>query len=109
MIQASMKNLNENKKRYIKYATKIVSLSEEIDKLNEEKNKKNNYSKIEMEIFSERYKVEDNYKNLKKSERIVIRKDRKIKTYMSFIFMDELKRIINKYIKVINENELYKI
>ena len=45
--------------------------------------------------------VEDNYKNLKKSERIVIRKDRKIKTFMSFIFIDELKRIINKYIKII--------
>lgn len=109
MIQAIMKNLNENKKRYIKYASKIVLLSEEIENLNEEKNKKNNYSKIEKEIFSERYKVEDNYKNLKKSERIVIRKDRKIKTYMSFIFMDELKRVINKYFKIINENELFKI
>ena len=99
----------ENQKRYLNYASKIIILSEEIDKLDEEKNKKNNYTKIEKEIFSERYKVEDNYKNLKKSERIVIRKDRKIKTYMSFIFMDELKRVINKYFQIINENELYKI
>jgi hypothetical protein len=58
--------------------------------------KKNTYSKLEKELFKERYKVEDNYKNLKKSERIAIRKDRKIKTFMSFIFIDELNRIIKK-------------
>lgn len=106
-IKNKIKNLEKTKKRYLNYMCKIIKLEEDINEL--KKDKKNTYSKNEKEMFSERFKVEDNYKNLKKSERIVIRKDRKIKTYMSFIFMDELKRIINKYIKVINENELYKI
>ena len=97
--------MNQNTKRYLNYQNKIAILEKDIEKLN--KKKKNKYSKLEKELFNERYKVEDNYKNLKKSERIVIRKDRKIKTFMSFIFIDELKRIINKYIKTINENELY--
>lgn len=106
-IKNKIKKLKETSKRYLNYTCKIIKLKEDITEL--KKDKKNIYSKQEKEIFSERYKVEDNYKNLKKSERIVIRKDRKIKTYMSFIFMDELKRIINKYIKIINEKELYNI
>ena len=47
-------------------------------------------------MFSKRYKVEDSYLNLKKSERILIRKDKKIVTYMSFVYMDELNRLIKK-------------
>lgn len=107
VIKNKIKNLDKTKKRYLNYTCKIIKLEEEIIELNKEK--KNTYSKFEKELFSERYKVEDNYKNLKKSERIVISKDRKIKTYMSFIFMDELKRLINKYFKIINEKELYNI
>lgn len=105
-IKTKIKNLNKTK-RYLNYICKITKLEEEIKELETEK--KNTYSKHEKELFKERYKVEDNYKNLKKSERIVIRKDRKIKTFMSFIFIDELNRIIKKYINIINEKELYKI
>lgn len=106
-INLKIKNLNYNTKRYFNYISKITTIKKEIESINEIK--KNKYSKLEKEIFSERYKVEDNYKNLKKSERIVIRKDRKINTFMSFIFIDELNRLIKKYINVINENELYNI
>jgi len=106
-INLKIKKIVNNEKKCSKCVSKIEIIKKEIKTI-KEKNKIK-YSDLEKEIFRERYKVEDNYKNLKKSERIVIRKDRKINTFMSFIFMDELNRIIKKYINVINENELYDI
>ena len=107
LTKIKMENLKRKNKRYLSWNLKISILEEEINELKKEQ--KTKYNKKEKDLLRGRHKVEDNYKNIKKSERITIRKDRKIKTFMSFIFMDELKRIINKYYEKIIDLELYKI
>lgn len=106
-LRSNLKNIKDKEKgkRYLFWTSKIQCLENNIEELKKEQ--KPNYTNIEKEILGERYKVEDNYKNIKKSERVVIRKDRKIKTFMSFIFMDELKRLISKYYDKIIDQQLY--
>jgi len=106
-LRSKLKDIKDKEKgkRYLFWTSKIKSLQDNIEELKEDQ--KTKYTNPEKEILGERYKVEDNYKNIKKSERIVIRKDRKIKTFMSFIFMDELKRLITKYYDKIIDQHLY--
>ena len=107
ILRLKMSILKKDQKKYLNCYAKIIALEEEIKELNEDQ--KIVYNKKEQDILNDRNKVEDNYKNLKKAERITVRKDKKIKTFMSFIFMDELKRIIDKYYSIITDNNLYHI
>ena len=107
ILELKMLVLKKDQKKYLSCYAKIIALEEEIKELSEEK--KIIYNKKEQDMLNDRNKVEDNYKNLKKAERITVRKDKKIKTFMSFIFMDELKRIIDKYYSIITDNKLYNI
>ena len=107
LINYKMKFLNKTQKRYLKCTSEVISLKNKIKEL--ENAQHVHSTKKEKEILSNRNKVEDSYKNLKKSERIVIRKEHKIKNFMSFIYMDELKRITNKYSEIIIKNKFYDV
>ena len=51
------------------------------------KNQKKKNTKIEHIKLCSRYKIENCFGLIKQYERIIIRKDRKIKTFMSFIYI----------------------
>ena len=55
------------------------------------KNDKNyKLDETEKKKLKERYKIENVFCSLKKYERIILRKDRKIKNYMSFVYITSL-------------------
>ena len=51
------------------------------------KNQKTKNSKKEKELLSKRRKVEHFFINLKKNDRVNVRKDKKIRNYMSFVYI----------------------
>jgi len=51
------------------------------------KNQKKNLTEKEKKSLKTRYRIENGFSFLKKNERLIVRKDRKIKNFMSFIFM----------------------
>ena len=51
------------------------------------KNQKKKNTKIERIKLCSRYKIENCFGLLKQYERIILRKDRKMKTFMSFIYI----------------------
>lgn len=104
IIKIKMDHLDNNSKRYLNYSIKILSIKNKIEELKEKPIIY--YTDDELEILKKRHVVENNYCNLKKSERISIRKDHNIKNFMSFIYIVELKRITNKYYDKIIELNL---
>jgi hypothetical protein len=106
-IMLQIKNIKKNTKKYLNSQIKITTINNKIKELNI--HQKNYYNKIERYVLSNRYLVEDNYKNIKKAERIVYRKDHKIKTYMSFVFINELRRLTVKYQNLILKNKYYDV
>lgn len=102
-------HLQSDQKRYLNGYAKIVSLENDIQNFKKVNVNIHKYDTSDNKMFSKRYKVEDNYLNLKKSERILIRKDKKIATYMSFVYMNELNRLIKKYYQQIIDNELFTV
>lgn len=95
MIDLSLKCLAKTEKKYLNFICKKTMIEEKIVQLDTKQ--KFNYKKQEKEILEKRHVVENNYCALKKSERIVIRKDHKIQNFISFIMIAELKRITTKY------------
>lgn len=58
------------------------------------KNQKTKNTKIEKKLLSMRHKVENYFCFLKKYERICLRKDRNINTFMSFVYLALLKNLV---------------
>jgi len=106
LVGIKLKYSKPNSKRNTNYKMKILSLENEIKDLKQTySNNTQDYCKNNI-MLKRRNVVEDSYKNLKKSERIVIRKERKIANYMSFLYLVELKRITNKYYNIIKTLDL---
>ena len=59
------------------------------------KNQKIQNTKIEKELLKDRYKIENLFAHIKTFNRIYLRKDKKIKNYMSFVYMGLLKYLFN--------------
>ncbi len=106
LILKNLKDTDKIGKRYLNYICKKISIENKIKELNIKQ--KPVYTKKETEILNKRHLVENNYNSLKKSERITIRKDHKIKNFMSFIFIVELKRLTLKYADKLHELKLNK-
>lgn len=100
-ILKNLKETNKIGKKYLNYVCKKNALEDKIEQLNIKQ--QTNYTKQESEILNKRYIVENNYCALKKSERVAIRKDHKIKNFMSFVIIAELQRITKKYNEAIIE------
>ena len=98
MIQTSLNNIKTkfiNKKK-ITLTCDLGYLSSKTYKLNNEnillitpkrKNQKNKNSEFESIKLRSRYKIENCFGLLKQYERITLRKDRKMNTFMSFIYI----------------------
>lgn len=87
-----LKNKNKNKE---KINEKITKLNEEIQKL---KNPvKIKYTKKEKYMLGKRYLVEIYFRGIKKYDRIMIRKDHNINTFLSFIYLANLIELSKKY------------
>jgi hypothetical protein len=74
-------------------------LKEKISEIKKCSSKKGKNTKFEIKILKLRYKIENLFADLKKNNRIGIRKDRLIKNYMSFVYMGALEhncRLANK-------------
>jgi hypothetical protein len=69
------------------------------------KNEKRKNTKKEIDLLDKRHKVENIFASLKASDRIYVRKDKKIKNYMSFFYMDTLLYVLNSF-KIL-DNELF--
>jgi len=58
------------------------------------KNQKTKNTKFEMNKLKQRHKIENLFCFLKKDERVILRKDRSIKTFMSFLYISAMKHNI---------------
>jgi hypothetical protein len=81
---------NENKKNNL--IIKKQNLLNETAELN--KNSGPKYTQKEKYMLGKRYLVENYFRNTKKYDRIMIRKEHNIKNFLSFIYMANLKNII---------------
>ena len=59
------------------------------------KNQKIQNTNIEKELLKDRYKIENFFAHIKTFNRIYLRKDKKIKNYMNFVYMGLLKYLFN--------------
>jgi len=110
MIQTSLNNIKTTftNEKEITLTGDLGYLSSKLYKLNNEnvllitpkrKNQKNKNTENERIKLCSRYKIENCFGLLKQYERIILRKDRKINTFMSFIYIAcaiENNKIINK-------------
>ena len=110
MIQTSLNNIKTkfSNVKEITLTGDLGYLSSKTYKLNNEniqlitpkrKNQKNKNTENESKKLCSRYKIENCFGLLKQYERIMIRKDKKMKTFMSFIYMAcaiENNKILNK-------------
>lgn len=115
MIQISLNNIKTkftNEKK-ITLTDDLGYLSSKTYKLNNEnillitpkrKNQKNKNTENERIKLCSRYKIENCLGLLKQYERITLRKDRKMNTFMSFIYMAYAIEN-NKIIKKLNKNQ----
>jgi len=91
-----MNNLHKiSGKRYASYIVKIQKIQNKIKELNKNQNEK--HTKHDSKLLKKRHVIENYFFSLKKYERTVIRKDHKINTYMSFIYMANIKTLVKKY------------
>ena len=64
------------------------------------KNQKKGNTKKEKTILSKRHKIENFFAMLKKYNRLVLRKERKIKNYMSFVYTGVLDYLASSLLKI---------
>lgn len=93
-LSDKMESINNNTKRYILYDNKKNKLNVKIYELNMIIDTKSIYTAKEKKLLSKRYLVENKFCSLKKYERISLRKDHKINTFMGFIYMVDLLEIV---------------
>ena len=61
------------------------------------KNQKTKNTKIELKILTKRYRVENGLCNIKNKNRLMVRKDKKISTFMGFVFLSLLQIFCLRY------------
>lgn len=81
--------------RYEQYMKNEKKLLKKLNDLSIEK--KNKYSRKEKRLLSGRYIVENYFLDIKKYERIVLRKDKSICTFINFIYMANIIEMCKKY------------
>ena len=98
MIQLSLNNIKTQytNKKDMTLTGDLGYLSSKKYKLNDEnillitpkrKNQKSKNTELERKKLSSRYKIENCFGLIKQYERIILRKDRNINTFLSFIYM----------------------
>ncbi len=63
--------------------------------------KRKKHNKRCKKLLKKRHVIENSLANIKKNERVMIRKDKKIDTYMGFIYLGMLKDFFMRNLKVL--------
>lgn len=88
-----------NKQKNEKIKKLREKLAEKISEIKSNSSKKGKNTKYEIKILKLRHKIENLFADLKKNNRILVRRDRLIKNYMSFLYMGALEhncKLVNK-------------
>lgn len=86
---------NKNNKNKDKINEKILKIKNDISKLKTPVTPK--YTRKEKYMLGKRYLVENHFRGIKKYDRIMIRKDHNIETFLSFIYLANLIELSKKY------------
>ncbi len=111
-VQETINNMNINVPKYVNvniigdkgYITKRIFLVNNKNKLiiaPFRKNQKKKHNKRCKKLLKKRHVIENSLANIKKNERVMIRKDKKIDTYMGFIYLGMLKDFFMRNLKVL--------